>query len=229
MEKICFRFFCYILPLFLLCSCSSAKNTNQKENSGLTFQIGSFYTDSDSFAAVHYVERAPTPLTKEELCARAESSSGRLLFACQNADRIEAIPIVGLCLEETDLVAYLFFQNNVCFRLLTLKIEETPLGAKIEELFLNPPKECSATSFDALCLGAVSTCRENAPAFEILAISFTGTPYPGFVPIGRVDGNPGIECCDGGRLFVFPLVDPFDSLEAGRELLRSYYAKQNAK
>ncbi len=229
MKKISFGFVCLVLPVLLLCSCCSAPTTDHKEDSGLAFQIGSFYTDPDSFAAVHYVERAPTPLTKEELEACAESASGKLRFACQNADRIEAIPIVGLYLEETDLVAYLFYKNNECFRLLTLEIEETPRGAKIEELFLDPPKECSATSFDALCLGAVSTCREIAPAFEILAISFTGTPYPGFVPIGRVDGKAGIKCCNGGILMDFPLVDPFDSLEAGRELLRSYYAKQNAK
>ena len=229
MKKISFGFVCLVLPVLLLCSCCSAPTTDHKEDSGLAFQIGSFYTDPDSFAAVHYVEHAPTPLAKKELEACAESATGKLRFACQNADRIEPIPIVGLYLEETDLVAYLFYKNNVCFDLLTLEIEETSIGAKVKELFLDPPKEWSASSFDDTCFSAVSVCRENAPAFKFLAISFTGTPYPGFVLIGRANGKNGIECCDWGRLMDFPLVDPFDSLEEGRELLRSYYAEQNAK
>ena len=76
---------------------------------------------------------------------------------------------------------------------------------------------------DAACFTRISACLSAYSDFEIKGVVYQDYGYSTIYPIGKNAGNETIRYFDT-ELTDFQLVDPFASIEAGREAFNAYWA-----
>ena len=160
----------------------------------------------------------------------SDTVSETLLKAYGDADNVMPIPIFGTYLEETDVVLYAFFKDEVVCStaMLSFNIKNNPVDIELVEFAQTDTSKYPyvfAHSNEA-CYLEVKECLTVMPDFELLGIVLNDAGYPSAIPVGRCKGETVIKYFFNEPLN-FNLVEPFETIEEGRIAFAKYLAERD--
>ena len=236
---------CIILFAILFCACENVRDDSHIPNSSKE-QVGSsdvITTTADVPPVIEPIEKEPqqtaatnSPPTinspdDEELpvyvsCLKeyvqAGNADNTVTYLYEASQTVETLPILGPELQETDHVAYFFYQGNTLLGGTTLSIQKTELMGQISYTAYNPDQLIVKTFSDQHCINMFKQCKEKHPDFELLGFVFNTVGYPTIYPIGIAKGESTVKYLFGSELHAFDCVEPFSTLEEGRKAFINY-------
>ncbi|MBE6646244.1 MAG: hypothetical protein E7611_01225 [Ruminococcaceae bacterium] len=161
----------------------------------------------------------------------SDKVSEELLKLFKNADTVRSVPLLGTYLEETNIRVYMFFnEGEICSTaLLSFDTKGDPVDIELTEFAQTDTSEylyIDAHSNES-CYSAVKNCMEIDPNFEIIGIVFSTSGYHFTFPIGRCKGENVIKYFFNEPM-LFNLVEPFESIEQGRDAFSEYLSEKEA-
>ena len=207
--------FCLILSI-LLSGCSEREN------------VVNDVAAEDLLAAYYTQDSVKNPLSHLETYVSSGSASKELNDSYRAAEMIRTLPVYGTYLEKTTLFACLFYRDNDLFAVCTLSVRDDINFVNVSELEaeMNSTSPKRATS-NRGCYEIIKDCLQYCPDFEILGLIFQMKGYQAVRILGKAKDDPYLTFYLGEPKH-FRLVDPFTTVEEGREAFAAYFAKKEA-
>lgn len=172
-------------------------------------------TETVEYEEIDYLECAEEYISS---CDDMESFSVNY----HNCDYVEAYPLLGTYLENTGMVAYLFYKDEEPVGIATLTIDPAGnvISASDYKDMTKTPEYVVALSIEE-CYMVIVDCLVQYPTFEIVGIVLDTEGYPAVYPIGKFEGDSTLKYVHGDPR-EFSLVEPFTSVEEGRAAFALY-------
>ncbi len=237
MKKIICVFMCVLL--FIFCFGCAEKNDMEdswsesnyekdnldNENETNNNELATTIKESNEFTKTCYVDKPLKIdlLSTMETYVLSDAATDGLQEIYASATQIETLPVFGPYLEETNLVVYLFIENDQLKGTTTLHINETLPEASVQELsqMTDALGEYVEVLSDKHCYSALQGCMENHPDFDILGVVYNTIGYNDIYPIGITEGKSTIQYMAGSPTD-FSLVDPFTTIAEGRVAFQTF-------
>ena len=183
-------------------------NAEGKEENG---RIEQFYTD-----------RAPASVAKEAIAKflAEDQATAALAELYADADEVSSLPILGTYLEKTSLFVCLFKKQGELIGAHALALD--PDGSVTGELSALLGGTVGTPFADATCFEKISACLSAYPDFEILGVVYQDPGLSRIYPVGKNAEDDRILYYEN-ELTEFRLVEPFASIEAGREAFDAWW------
>lgn len=184
---------------------------------------------------------APTdpPVKKKEMTADQEyynalgktymntaKKSSEFYIYYQASDYVEAYPAYSKYLEPTGTVVYIFYRDGSPFRVAMVSfdsngnVQEDPI---CRDMTKAPVVVDAGSAQD--CYLMITECMTRYPDFAIFGITLDPGGFPVVTVVGKQAGDTAIK-----YVFTEPkafrLVDPFETLEEGREAFKNYLVER---
>ncbi|MFA5067721.1 MAG: hypothetical protein WCR28_01950 [Candidatus Izemoplasmatales bacterium] len=162
------------------------------------------------------------------LYAESDIASDAFIELYNNADDISIIPVYGKNLEYTSLVVCLFSDDDVLLGTKTIHVFEEEGEVQITEftVIIGDTSNHNPLS-DRQCFLKISSCQADYPTFQLLGVVYYAIGYQTIYPIGIPDGENYIKFYYYG-LSAFGWVDPFSTVEEGRDKYDIYWITRTA-
>lgn len=219
-----------LLSAIMMIGCSVTGDSTSEENMTDVKNINVGRIESDTNEAPNNNTTSDIEfLSALEKYASTDAISETLLRTYKEADAVRPIPILGPYLEETNIVAYMFFKNNsVCSSaLLSFDTKGDPVDIELTEF---AESDISKYPFivahsNESCYSSIKQCLSIDPDFEILGLVFNTLGMQTTLPVGRCKGETTIKYFYNEPMS-FNLVEPFESIEEGRIAFAKYLAER---
>lgn len=169
-----------------------------------------------------YTDRAPESVTKEAIAKYIADDQATSALAALYAEsgEVSSLPILGTYLEKTSLFVCLFKKQGELVGTHALAVD--PDGNVTGELCTLLGITDGMPFADAACFDRISACLSAYPDFEIQGVVYQGSGFPAIYPVGKNAGDDAVRYYEN-ELTEFRLVEPFASIEAGREAFDAWW------
>lgn len=162
------------------------------------------------------------------LYAESDIASDAFKELYNNADDISIIPVYGRDLESTSLGVCLFSDDDVLLGTKTIHVFEEEGEVQITEFqMIIDDTIYYSTLSDDHCFWIISSSQADYPTFQLLGVVYKASGYQTIYPIGILDGENYIKLYYYG-LFSFGWVDPFSTVEEGKDKYDIYWITRTA-
>lgn len=145
-----------------------------------------------------------------------------------NADNVTIIPVYGIYLEYTSLAVCLFSNDDVLLGTKTIHVFEEEGEVQITEftIIIGDTSNHNPLS-DRQCFLKISSSQTDYPTYQLLGVVYYAIEFQTIYPIGILDGENDIKYYYYG-LSNFRLVEPFSTVEEGRDKFNIYWIIRTA-
>ena len=183
-------------------------NAEGKEENG---RIEQFYTD-----------RAPESVAKEAIAKflAEDQATAALAKLFADSDEVSSLPILGTYLEKTSLFVCLFKKQGALIGTHALAVD--PDGNVTGELCTLLGITADMPLDDDACFSVTRDLLSAYPDFELLGFVYQMPGLRRIYPVGKNAGDEAVRYYEN-ELTEFRLVEPFASIEAGREAFDAWW------